>query len=88
VDTENNSDFDRQIVFLANIVMVDLFMRPCHGNRVWSVRYNQFHDQLVLTSSSDSRVVLNNLTSISSEPLGRVLIDGSDDEGDKEDTDR
>ncbi|KAL8600756.1 hypothetical protein ACOMHN_055951 [Nucella lapillus] len=29
-----------------------------HSHWVWSVRYNHFHDQLVLTSSSDSRVVL------------------------------
>ena len=41
--------------------------------RVWSVRYNHFHDQLVLSSSSDSRVVLNNIVSLSSEPYGHLL---------------
>lgn len=43
-----------------------------HSHWVWSVRYNQFHDQLVLTSSSDSRVILTNTSSISSEPCGHV----------------
>ncbi|XP_070556827.1 EARP and GARP complex-interacting protein 1-like isoform X2 [Ptychodera flava] len=40
-----------------------------HSHWVWSVRYNHFHDQLVLTSSSDSRVVLSNIISLSSEPF-------------------
>jgi len=54
--------------------------------RVWTVRYNHFHDQLVLTSSSDSRVILNNVASISSEPYGHLLEDEAedDDEEDKE----
>ena len=47
--------------------------------RVWSVRYNHFHDQLILTSSSDSRVILNNIVSLSSEPFGHL------DEEDEED---
>jgi len=49
---------------------------------VWNVRYNHFHDQLVLTSSSDSRVILNNAMSISSEPFGHQMDD--DDEEDAE----
>lgn len=44
-------------------------------HRVWSVRYNHFHDQLVLTSSSDSRVILTNAMSISSEPFGHLVED-------------
>jgi hypothetical protein len=32
------------------------------------VRYNTFHDQLLLTCSSDNRVVLNSILSLSSEP--------------------
>jgi WD40 repeat protein len=36
--------------------------------RVWSVRYNPFHDQLVLSCSSDNRVVLSSVPSLSSEP--------------------
>uniref|UniRef100_A0A8C9SWM9 EARP complex and GARP complex interacting protein 1 n=2 Tax=Scleropages formosus TaxID=113540 RepID=A0A8C9SWM9_SCLFO len=51
--------------------------------RVWSVRYNHSHDQLVLTGSSDSRVILSNMVSISSEPFGHLadeddLSDGED----------
>ena len=52
---------------------------------MWSVRYNHFHDQLVLTSSSDSRVVLHNAASVSSEPYGHLL-DEEDEEID-DDTD-
>lgn len=38
-----------------------------------SYRYNSFHDQLVLTSSSDSRVVLSRAASVSSEPFGYLF---------------
>jgi len=48
--------------------------------RVWTVRYNHFHDQLVLTSSSDSRVILSNVASISSEPYGHLLDDEPEDD--------
>lgn len=41
--------------------------------RVWSVRYNHSHDQLVLTASSDSRLILSNMVSISSEPFGHLV---------------
>ena len=40
-----------------------------HTHRVWSVQYNLVHDQLVLTASSDSQVVLTRMASIASEPL-------------------
>ena len=53
--------------------------------RVWSVRYNHFHDQLVLSSSSDSRVVLNNIVSLSSEPYGHLLENDDDSDEDKDD---
>ncbi|XP_033293405.1 EARP and GARP complex-interacting protein 1 isoform X4 [Orcinus orca] len=43
--------------------------------RVWGVRYNHSHDQLVLTGSSDSRVILSNMVSISSEPFGHLVDD-------------
>ena len=42
---------------------------------MWSVRYNNFHDQLILTCSSDSRVVLSSIPSLSSEPYGNNLVD-------------
>ncbi|XP_076318948.1 EARP-interacting protein homolog [Tachypleus tridentatus] len=44
-----------------------------HSHWVWSVRFNHFHDQLVLSSSSDSRVVLSRVVSISSEPFGHLV---------------
>lgn len=46
-----------------------------HSHWVWSVRYNLFHDQLVLTSSSDSRVVLIRAVSVASQPFGHLLED-------------
>lgn len=54
----------------------------CPFCRVWSVRYNHFHDQLVLSASSDSRVVLNNVVTLSSEPFGHLVEeeDNSEDE--------
>ncbi|KAJ8789961.1 hypothetical protein J1605_021659 [Eschrichtius robustus] len=53
-----------------------------HSHWVWSVRYNHSHDQLVLTGSSDGRVVLSNMASISSEPFGHLVDD--DDLSDQE----
>ena len=46
-----------------------------HSHWVWCVRFNEFHDQLVLTSSSDARVTLTCMASISSEPQGRLVDD-------------
>lgn len=43
--------------------------------RVWSVRYNPFHDQLILTCSSDNRVVLSSIPSLSSEPFKTIIDD-------------
>ena len=59
---------------------------PFFYSRVWSVRFNHFHDQLILTASSDSRVVLNNVSTISSEPFGK-LIDEADEDDDAENGD-
>uniref|UniRef100_A0A8D0XVQ7 EARP and GARP complex-interacting protein 1 n=1 Tax=Sus scrofa TaxID=9823 RepID=A0A8D0XVQ7_PIG len=53
-----------------------------HSHWVWNVRYNHSHDQLVLTASSDSRVILSNMASISSEPFGHLVDD--DDLSDQE----
>lgn len=44
-----------------------------HSHWVWNIRINRFHDQLVLTSSSDSRVILCSIASISSEPFGHMV---------------
>lgn len=46
-----------------------LITRQDHSHWVWSVRFNPHYDQLVLTSSSDSQVVLTRLASIASEPV-------------------
>jgi len=43
-----------------------------HSHWVWNIRINRFHDQLVLTSSSDSRVILSSVASISSDPFGHL----------------
>lgn len=44
-----------------------------HSHWVWNIRINRFHDQLVLTSSSDSSVILCSIASISSEPFGHIV---------------
>ena len=59
-------------------------VRHDHSHWVWSVKYNQYHDQLILSSSSDGHVVLSSMTSISSEPLGHLV----DDENEEEDADK
>jgi WD40 repeat protein len=46
-----------------------------HSHWVWAVRYNSFHDQLVLTCSSDNRVVLSSVASLSSEPYRTTVVD-------------
>ncbi len=37
-----------------------------HSHWIWCVGYNKFHDQLVITSSSDMQINLQNLVSVSS----------------------
>ena len=37
-----------------------------HQHWIWAVRYNRYHDQLVVTASSDHSVTLWNVESISS----------------------
>uniref|UniRef100_A0A674I1E6 EARP complex and GARP complex interacting protein 1 n=1 Tax=Terrapene triunguis TaxID=2587831 RepID=A0A674I1E6_9SAUR len=54
-----------------------------HSHWVWNVRYNHSHDQLVLSGSSDSRIILSNMVSISSEPFGHLVDD--DELSDQED---
>ncbi|KAJ3357637.1 Protein tssc1 [Entophlyctis luteolus] len=52
-----------------------------HTHWVWSVDYNRFHDQLILSSGSDCLVNLHNVVSVSSTPWGliRSLDDGFED---------
>lgn len=44
-----------------------VFARNDHQHWVWSVRFNTFHDQLILSSSSDCKVLLTSAASVSSE---------------------
>ncbi|TYZ63934.1 hypothetical protein PybrP1_002900 [[Pythium] brassicae (nom. inval.)] len=46
-----------------------LLALAAHAHWVWSVRYNRFHDQLVLSASSDSTLALWRVSSISSAPI-------------------
>merc|ERR1711874_90141 len=55
-----------------------------HSHWVWSVRYNTFHDQLLLSSSSDSHVVLSCLASLSSEPYGHLVEEEEEEEKEKD----
>lgn len=50
-----------------------------HTHWIWSIRYNPFHDQLVLSGGSDARVALMRAQSIASEPFGQMA-DLEDDE--------
>lgn len=40
-----------------------------HKHWIWSVRYNPFHDQLLLSAGSDARVALMRVQSVASEPI-------------------
>ncbi|XP_050300750.1 EARP-interacting protein homolog [Anthonomus grandis grandis] len=44
-----------------------VYAKHDHSHWVWSVRFNHYHDQLLLTASSDSRVLLSSAASVSSE---------------------
>lgn len=52
-----------------------IISRMEHSHWVWSIKINRFHDQLVLTSSSDSRVILCSIPSVSSEPYCQTVND-------------
>lgn len=41
---------------------------------MWCVRFNPFHDQLLLTASSDARVLLSSAASVSSENLNDISV--------------
>lgn len=49
-------------------------MKSILRDRVWSVRYNAFHDNFLLSAGSDGRVLLSNVASLSSEaPTGAAV---------------
>lgn len=51
-----------------------------HSHWVWSARYNHFHDQLIISSSSDNQVALSNAGSLSSGLLEHLEEEEDDDE--------
>ena len=53
-------------------------LNHCHW--IWSIRFNQFHDQLILSCSSDSKVILTRVASLASQPFGHLLDDSSDED--------
>jgi len=57
-----------------------------HTHWIWSVAFNKFHDQLLLSSSSDNLVNLQSIVSISSAAYG-AYEDEEDDEGDDQSLD-
>jgi len=54
-----------------------------HSHWVYTASYNRFHDQLLLTSGSDSIVNLWSVVSVSSAPLGELEDPQNEKEGDK-----
>lgn len=46
---------------------------------MWCVRFNSFHDQLLLSSSSDSRVLLSSVLAYSSEANSSSILNTSSD---------
>ncbi|XP_055621748.1 EARP-interacting protein homolog [Toxorhynchites rutilus septentrionalis] len=46
-----------------------IFARSDHHHWIWNVRFNTYHDQLLLSSSSDGKVLLTCASSVSSETL-------------------
>nr|XP_016994030.2 EARP-interacting protein homolog [Drosophila takahashii] len=54
-----------------------VFERSDHSHWVWSVRFNTFHDQLLLSSSSDCKVLLTCAGSVSSETQAQPGLDDS-----------
>ncbi|CAG9570928.1 unnamed protein product [Danaus chrysippus] len=57
-----------------------IFTRTDHSHWVWTVRYNTYHEQLLLTGSSDARALLTSAASVCDDEEGlrisQVLEDG------------
>jgi hypothetical protein len=51
-----------------------------HTHWIWSIRYNPFHDQLVLSAGSDARVALMRAQSVASDPYGQIADCEDDDD--------
>lgn len=46
-----------------------LISRSDHSHWVWSIRYNHYHDELIASASSDTRVLITRIQSISSSSI-------------------
>uniref|UniRef100_A0A182UJ44 EIPR1-like beta-propeller domain-containing protein n=1 Tax=Anopheles melas TaxID=34690 RepID=A0A182UJ44_9DIPT len=53
-----------------------VFARSDHHHWIWSVRFNTYHDQLILSSGSDGKVLLTCAGSVSSEAPEVITGDG------------
>lgn len=54
-----------------------------HSHWIWSIRYNTFHDHLLLSGSSDGNVNLLRASSIASQPYG-CFVDDQEEEDDED----
>lgn len=50
-----------------------------HSHYVWQVKYNSFHDQLLISASSDNSVVLHRVVSASSAPVDESFFEKETD---------
>lgn len=73
-------------IFDCRNVKEPVFSRRDHLHWIFSVSFNKFHDQLLLTSSSDGKVLLTCASSCSSEAPKDRSIGGQADAEDEEDT--
>lgn len=46
-----------------------LINRNDHSHWIWAIRYNHYHDELIATASSDTRVLITRIQSISSSSI-------------------
>ncbi|KAL9701842.1 hypothetical protein quinque_005283 [Culex quinquefasciatus] len=59
-----------------------VFARNDHHHWIWNVRFNTYHDQLLLSAGSDGKIMLTCASSVSSEALDSVG-GGGGDEGER-----
>ena len=79
-----SSGMDRLVqIFDLRKAAAPLITLAQHTHWVWLVRYNQFHDQLLLSCGSED-VALWSVVSVSSAPLGELEVGGMEGEGGKD----
>ena len=50
-----------------------------HSHYVWQIKYNAFHDQLLISASSDNSVILHRVVSASSAPVDESFFEKEND---------